>query len=339
MGPYYRPILKRAWRISVRNKWLWVLGFFAAFIGNGSIYEALLRSFNNVSEGRSVFFTLKEYSQTGVIGMISWSKLKDLWISDSSAFGLSIFTIILLLTVLALLISFGVISQAGVIKGVIDVDQKKKTGLKKSFAIGVDRFWPVLEINVITKVVLFGLLLMLAYFVSLITLTSALASTILYIVSFIVFIVCGIIIYFLTVYGTAYVVLRKRGSFDALKRAWNLFKKNIVLNLEMGLLLFVISMVVALLFFLLVFVVIAPFILLYFLFLLSGAKLGMLVMSFVVIALFLVILLLVGSWFSAFQLGAWAVLFEELELNGGKSKTRRILEKLKGGRKKSKTRK
>ena len=339
MIPYYRPILKRAWHISLRNKWLWVLGFFAAFIGNGSIYEGLLRSFNNVSEGRSVFYTLKEYSQTGVMGMISWEKLKALWMSDASAFGLSIFTIVLLLVIFALLISFGVISQAGVIKGVIDVDQKKKTGLKKSFKLGVDRFWPVLEINVITKVIMFGFLLMMAYFVSLITLSSELATNILYIASFVVFIVFGIIIYFLTVYGTAYVVLRKRGSFDALKRAWNLFKKNIVLNLEMGLLLFVFSMVVALMFFLLVFLVVAPFILLYFLFLLSGAKLGMMVMSFVILGLFIALLILTGSWFSTFQLGAWAILFEELEMKRGKSKTRRVYEKLKGGKKKTKTRK
>lgn len=336
MGPYYRPILKRAWRITLRNKWLWFLGFFAAFIGNGSIYEALLRSFNNVSEGRSVFYTLKEYSQTGVAGMISWDNLRALWASDAGAFGMGIFTIVLLLSVFALLISLGVISQAGVIKGVIDTDQKKRTGLKKAFGIGVDRFWPVLELNVITKVILFGLLLLIAYFASLIQFSGELANNILYIVSFVVFIVLGIIIYFLTVYGTAYVVLRKQGPFSALKKAWRLFKKNVVLNLEMGLLLFVISIVVALMFFLLCFFVLAPFVLLYFIFLLSGTKAAMMFMGTLMIILFLVILVLVGSWYAAFQLGAWSILFEELEVKGGKSKTRRVYEGLKGKKKKKK---
>lgn len=339
MGPYYRPILKRAWNISLRNKWLWVLGFFAAFIGNGSIYEALLRSFNNISEGRSVFYTLKEYSQTGVLGMISWSKLQALWAADAGAFGMSVFTIFILLAIFALLISLGVISQVGIIKGTIDIDQNKKTDFKKSFAMGVDRFWPVLELNVVTKVILFGFLMLIAYFVSLIHFAGDTANQILYISSFVIFIILGIIIYFLTVYGTAFVVLRKQGPFEALKKAWRLFKKNIVLNLEMGLLLFVVSIVVALMFFLLCFIILAPFVLLYFIFLLSGTKAAMMFMGVIIIALFVVVLLLVGSWFSAFQLGAWAVLFEELETKGGHSKVKRIVARLRQGKKKTRGRK
>jgi len=326
MIPYYRPILKRAWKISLKNKWLWMLGFFAAFVGNGSVYEALMRSFNNISEGRSVFYTLREYAQSGVLSLISWAKLKMLWQADAGAFGLSIFTLLVVLAILALIISFGVICQGALIRGVIDLDQAKKTDTKKCFRVGIDRFWPVLEINVITKVILLGILVMLGYFVSLITIQDPLWQKVLYLVSFIIFIVLGIIIYFLTVYGVAYAVLRKRSSLEALGRAWDLFKHNVVLNLEMGLLLFIINILVAIGFFVVAFLALAPIILLYFLFLLAGAKAAMLLMSLLAVLVFTVLLIVVGSWFAAFQLGAWAVLFEELEEYGGKSKIRRIIE-------------
>ncbi|KKQ80903.1 MAG: hypothetical protein UT02_C0001G0011 [Parcubacteria group bacterium GW2011_GWC2_38_7] len=328
MTPYYRPILKRAWKLSLKNKWLWILGFFAAFVGNGSVYEALVRSFNNMSEGRSIFFTLREYAQSGVIGMISWTKLKILWQADASAFGLGIFTLVVVLAILALMISFGIICQAALIRGFIDLDKNKKVEAKKCFRVGIDRFWPVLELNVITKVILLGILVMLGYFVSLISLSNPVSQQILYVASFVVFIVLGIIIYFLTIYGVAYAVLRKRSAFEALRHAWGLFKRNIVLNLEMGLLLFLINIAVAIGFVIVSFFALAPAVLLYFIFLMAGAKLGMLLMGLLALIIFLVLLVLVGSWYATFQLGAWAVLFEELEENGGKSKIRRIVEHL-----------
>ncbi len=334
MIPYYRPILKRAWQISLKNKWLWLLGFFAAFIGNGGVYEALVRSFNNMAEGRSVFYTLREYAQSGVFSMLTWGKMKMLWQADASAFGLSIFTLLVVLIILALLISFGVICQGALIRGFIEFDQNKKAEPKKCLKVGIDRFWPVLELNVITKVILLGFLVLLSYFVSLIRVESVLWQQAIYIISFVVFIVLGIIIYFLTIYGVAYAVLRKKTALEALARAWGLFKRNVVLNLEMGLLLFVINFIVAALFTIASFLMLAPLVLLYFLFLLAGAKIGMVVIVLIAAILFAILLVSVGSWYAVFQLGAWAVLFEELEEKGGKSKLRRIVEHLRGKTKK-----
>jgi len=334
MMPYYRPILKRAWQISVKNKWLWACRFFCCFIGNGGVYEALVRSFNNMAEGRSVFYTLREYAQSGVLSMVSWEKMKMLWQMDAGAFGLSVFTLLVVLAVLALMISFGVICQGALIRGFIDLDQNKKVEPKKCFKIGVERFWPILELNVITKVILLGFLVMLSYFASLIKVDNAVWQQVIYIVSFVVFIVLSIIIYFLTIYGVAYTVLRKRSALESLSRAWGLFKRNVVLNLEMGLLLFLINFFVAALFTIASFLMLAPLVLLYFLFLLAGAKIGMLVIALFAAILFAVLLVLVGSWYAVFQLGSWAVLFEELEEKGGKSKIRRIIEHLKTRKKK-----
>lgn len=326
MESIYRLILKKALIISWKNKWLWFLGFFAAVIGNGGVYEALIRGFNNISEGRSVFFTLREYMETGVFGMISWAKLSALWQSDPAAFGLSIFSIILMLCALAVLITLGVICQGGTISGVIAINEKKKISLKDSFKIGVDKFWSILELNIITKVILLGILVFLAYLASLIVFASSAANMFIYVLSFIIFIILGIIIYFLTIYGTAFVILRGRNAFSGLKDAWHIFTKNVLLNLEVGLLLFVVNLLVVFAFFLLNFIVLSPLVLIYFICLVSSAKVCASIVVVIMLIVFLILMILVGAWWSAFQLGVWAMLFEQLAFGGVKSKTQRLFE-------------
>jgi len=336
MVPFYRLILKRALSISWKNKWLWVLAFFAAFIGNGGVYEALLRGFNNISEGRSVFYALSEYTQSGILGMFSWSNISALWYSDPAALGMNVFAMLLILCLLAVLISLGVIGQGGVIRGVISRDEKKKTNFKENFHAGLERFWQILELNVITKVVLLGILMFLAYLASLITFQSAVLNIFVYVLAFIIFIILGIIIYFLTIYGTAFVVLRKKGPFSGLKAAWHLFSKNVLLNLEMGFLLFIINIIVAILFLVATFILLSPFMLLYFIFLMSAANIAAAIIMVIMSIIFIIFMVLIGSWWSTFQLGAWAILFEELALLGGKSKVQRLYEHV---AKKTKTKK
>jgi len=326
MESFYRQILKKAFWLTWKNRWLWVLGFFAAIIGNGGVYEALIRGFNNISEGRSVFNTFQEYVESGVFGMLSWAKLGALWQSDTSAFGITIFSLLAILCVLAVMITLGVIGQGAVISGIIGLDEKEPMKFKSSFRMGVDRFWPVIEINVITKVVLLGFLLLLAYFASLIVVASSAVNIFIYVLSFIIFLIFGIIIYFITIYGTAYVILRRKSVGEALRAAWHLFRSHVLLNLEMGLILFILNVVVAALFFIGCFVILSPLFVLYFLFLVAGSSLVASLLMAIMVLLFVVAMLLVGSWWSTFQLGVWALLFEKLELSGGKSKVLRLYE-------------
>lgn len=323
MEPFYRIIFKRSLSLSWKHKWLWLLGFFAAFIGNGSVYEALLRSFNNFSEGQSLFATIKEYSEIGVLGLASWSNLSSLWAKDASGIILPILALLLFLCVLALVISLGVISQAGLIRSMVELDKGKstKTSLKSSWQIGVERFWPVLEINVITKVVFFGILLLLAYIFSL----FAGQNWIVYGIAMLIFVIIGIVIYFLTIYGTAFAVLRNKSAGHSLALAWHLFRRNAVLNLEMGLLLFGMNILVLLAAFVALFIILSPLFLVYLMFMFSGAGLGVGIMTVIMIVVSAVVLVLVGSWWTVFQLGAWAILFEDLVMKGGVSKIRRII--------------
>jgi len=71
----------------------------------------------------------------------------------------------------------------------------------------------------------------------------------------------------------------------------------------------------------------SPFILLYLLMILLSVDAGLWILSSTVIVLMVVILILTGSWFTAFQISVWSILFEELALNRGHSKLIRLIER------------
>jgi len=335
MIPFYRLILKRALKISWKFKWLWVFGFFAAFLGQGGVYEFLFRTFGNLSSGQSLFFTLQDYSNSNILGMFSWGRLQYLWANDPSALGLSIFSILLILAFFALMISLAVIGQGALAKGVINADQGRKTTFRQDFNAGLAKFWPILELNFITKVILLGLLMFLAYLASLLVSGSAVWNTILFLIFFVIFIVLGIIIYFLTLYGTAYIVLRDKKVFSALNNAWKIFKKNILINLEMGLLLFIINFIAAIVAMILLFVVMAPLLLLYFIFMFANVWVAGTVLTIIMTIILLVLSILIGAWYNTFVTASWLILFEELALKGGKSKFKRIIQHIRGKIKKA----
>ncbi|HCC23375.1 TPA: hypothetical protein DF272_04355 [Candidatus Falkowbacteria bacterium] len=327
MEPFYRTIFKRAWNISWKHKWLWFFGFFATFLGNGTFYEAIARSFSHMSEGRSIYYTLREYVNTGIFSTFSWSKMLDLWQKDNVGFGLSVFVMLILLALAATVIILAIVSQVGLVRSAIGLDEHKKIGFKQAFHLGVEKFWPVFGMNVVTRVVMFGIVLFLAFVVSMLLVNANWINYILYIVSFILLLIAGIIIYFVSIYATAFIVLRHKNIRTSLIYAWHLFKNNVLLNLEVGFLLFVINILVGMAAVILAVFALSPFILLYLLMILLSVDAGLWILSSTVIVLMVVILILTGSWFTAFQISVWSILFEELALNRGHSKLIRLIER------------
>lgn len=334
MENFYRQLLKRSWHISWKNKWLWLFGFFATFVGGGTFYDTVVRSFTNMSEGRSIFYTLREYSNMGLFSVFSWTKIVELWSTDSAALLLSLFTLLILFLLAVLFIILAIISQAGLISGIVGIDQGKKVNFKSTLSTGIQKFWPVLAINIVMKVILFGLILFLAYLISLIAVKAGIVNYIIYVISLVILLLLGIIVYFLTLYSTAFIVLRDKKIFESIKYAWYIFKNNVLLNLEVGLILFIIQILVGLATILLGLFILSPFILIYLLTIMLGINYGLGLLGAIIVVLLIIVLALIGSWFTTFQIATWSILFEELALKKGKSKLLRVLGKVFKKRKK-----
>jgi hypothetical protein len=328
MEKFYRLILLRAWKVAWKNKKLWFFGFFATFLGSWVVSETVLRLFYNLSEGRSIFFTINEYMNSGLFSMFSWTKMVALWQADSSAVVLALFSLLFLLVLGSIFIIMGVISQAGLVKSAVAIDEGEKISFKGAFANGVPHFWRVLGVNVLMKVVLLGLILFFAYLVSLFFMGGALLASIIYVFAIVLLILLTILISFLTIYATAFIVLRDKKIGAAIRNAWYIFKKNILINIEVGMILFIINILVMIASLIIYIFILSPFFLLYLLMLVLDMNVAAMVMQTICLGLFVILAAVIGSWYTTFQISAWSILFEELAMKKGKSKLVRILARI-----------
>lgn len=326
MGNFYRGLLKRSWEISWKYKWLWLFGFFATLLGNGTFYESVLRGFTNLSEGRSIFYTIKEYVNSGLLSIFSWTRLLELWETDSTFVSLSVLTLITILLILAIFIVMSVVSQIAIIKSAVTLDEKKKITKLQAFRSGMEKFWPVFWLNVITRVLMFGMVLIIAFCVSLFLAKPIVWSFFLYIFAFLCLLLLGIIIYFITIYAGAFIVLRDKKVWTALRYSWYIFRSNALLNFEFGLLLFFINVLVGIIGVVIAVFAVSPFILLYFLMIAMHLSAFSFVVGFIILGLVALIMVLIGSWFTTFNITSWSLLFEELALKNGKAKLLRIID-------------
>jgi hypothetical protein len=76
MEPTYRPILKKAWHIAWRFKYLWFFGLFAALLGTGGMYNVNL-SVDEASNQGNWLMGLKSFLSGESTTGLTWGKLVE----------------------------------------------------------------------------------------------------------------------------------------------------------------------------------------------------------------------------------------------------------------------
>jgi len=118
-----------------------------------------------------------------------------------------------------------------------------------------------------------------------------------------------------------------------MKYAWYLFKTNVLLNIEMGLMMFLVNVVVGVVAVIIAIFAISPFVLAYLLFLLLGITSSVWILISFIFLILGVLFVFTGSWYTAFHVAVWSVLFEELALKRGKSKILRLIDHVRSKKK------
>jgi hypothetical protein len=239
MKSVYRPILKVAWQNLWKAKYLWFFGFFAALVGNSGEFNLTINNFSALSDGVASLSSFKELYIKGLAGSFG-SNLVGLFTNFSAS---AIVLIVILLAVLIFLIWLSVSAQAGLLFGAYKEYRKQPSDFASTFRAGRQNFWQILGLNVIGKVVVWGILLVLGLPLVLIYInqSSSVAQTIFIIIAFIVLIPISIIVSFIIKYASIFVVVRKDKIGVALKNSWKLFLENWLVSIEMAILLFLVS--------------------------------------------------------------------------------------------------
>lgn len=306
----YRDILKKALKISWQNKWLWVLGFFAALAGNGGEYEIIARNLKHIENEQVGFNNFRDFLQSGGLSTVS-ENLKEFFLGASGAGS------ILILLLVALGLSFlwlMIVSQGGLINGIYQTIKGKKSLLSENFRFGRKVFWKILGVNVIRFLfVLFFLLIVDVPLIGFYLISGKACWVIAAIIySFIILIPISVIVEFISKYALLFIVTTGDGAISGLKKGWQLFLKNWIISLEMAVVLFLANIVFGLILISSVIAVSLPFVFIGIMFLLTGLTIAVNVTAIIGVLLISVLIILAGSWLSTFQYTSWVQLFVKL---------------------------
>jgi len=304
MESLYRSILKHAWKITKKYKFLWIFGIFALWLGNGG-------------EIRIFFETLdfiKRFAADNISGIfvnlfpfISFFEGSDF----SSILTGIIFTLIFLIFLL-LGLWLVVVSQTAIIQFTNATSDKKELRFKDVLKSSIPHFLPVLGLNLLSvifvTVLVFSLLLpALLIVVSM----GGKFALLLSILIWVIFLPLAAIISFVMKYAINFLLIKKEKFLDSISKAWILFKSNWLVSIEMALAILVINALVGLVIIYLSLAFVGSYdqIELLVVYALNNQIFDLVlfnILPLVIISLFL------GSLLAVFQTVAWTLLFKKL---------------------------
>lgn len=313
----YTNVFKQALKTTFKNKYLWVFGFFATLFG-GSVELDL---FNGIMTRTNTFWQASKFTSAGIFGSEFFQNLK---FSALNSDLLMVVFFFLCLVVAVVIVS--VVSQVGIINNTASyVEKNERTNLKIGIKAGMNHFWPIVVLNLITKIIVF-LLLALAFLPLVRTFSGSTTwSDILFIVLFLIVVLVVIVLAFVVKYASGFIVVYGQRFREAVVNAWLLFKQNWLVSAEMGFMLLFVSAFGSFAILLLIAVVAIP------LALLTSFTMAFLsVESFVYMYWFrflisLLIFVVGGALLTTFNIGAWTILFLRLNKGVGESKIMRIV--------------
>ncbi|XOU94379.1 MAG: hypothetical protein ACNFW9_06130 [Candidatus Kerfeldbacteria bacterium] len=322
---YYRGILKKAYQIVKGNKFLWVFGFFAAALGGVGELESVFKNYSDIGASSDNIFGLQTLYQGGVIWTI-FDNIQDFFASFPwQAFFLLLITAVVFIVVIWL----AIISQIALFDASNKLSKNKKTGYAESYRVGNKKFGSVLLINVVAKIVLWGVFVVIAApLLGWFLIRDNVWGAILFVVLlFFVFIPISIIVSFIIKYAIAFIVIKGQKTWEAVKSSWVLFKKYWLVSIEMALIILVIGLGVGLFILLLIGLVSVPFVLIGIAALFFGSSTGLAVAVILGTVAWFVVIAIVGSAFASFQYTTWTLLFLDLVGDKAESKIKRFIDR------------
>ncbi|MFC1622666.1 hypothetical protein ACFL1Y_01570 [Patescibacteria group bacterium] len=323
MTSIYRPILKNAWQILWRAKYLWFFGLFAVLIVNSGEVNLIIDNFSSLAEQSSFLRDLKVFYLQGSLGNFgaNWQQLV------ANFNWASLLLIILIAAFFIFLLWLAVVSQVGLISGAYKKYRKQLFGFKMAFKTGQQNFWQVLGLNVLGRVIIYGILFIVGLPLGWLYLSqnSEIAQAIFMFLAFLIMIPLAVIVSFLIKYAVIFSVLKKDSFSQAIKNAWHLFAQNWIVSIEMAILMFLVAVAGGIVMILSSLVLAIPLSLLFYVFYVLNVG-GLLMLSIVIaMIMFIALLVWIGALLSTYQMTSWVLLFDRLTENQVYAKVTRLV--------------
>jgi hypothetical protein len=284
-------IIKKGWKITWSNKYLWWFGLFLA-LGGGA-------SFNFPMGNNSSDQVLKSEGMIGNIFQQYWQIA-------------IVIGIVLFLFILAVFV-FRILSQAGIIKEIDKVEKNDQGNFKRGIAGGKKYFWKLILLEILVGFLVLAILVILGIPVAfLFFLKAYLFGFLSAFLAVVIFIPLVILISFSRKYAVFYLILADLGVKDSLEKGYCIFRKNILMSIVMSLIFIPIGII---LFFTMIFLVLAITIIFfpmgliaYFIFL----KTGVIIVASLTILVFIICLIVLSAVYQVLYQASWYLFFKEI---------------------------
>lgn len=324
----YRAILKQAWKISWKHKFLWFFGFFASLVSFSTEFKVISRAINQ-NQGIQSLNNIKMFLNTGIFSKTALLNILEMFRTNPLTIILLILMFLLILAIIAFFAWLSTASQIGIISSIDKIikERKEKLSIRSGIKIGNKKFWPVFIVNTLTSILINLIYLLISFLLVLVIIKNQSMTTILYGFIFIIFIPITLLISFVIKYAVAFMIIENKKFFTAIKQGWLLFKNNWLISVEVAIILFFINILAIILISTICFVGFFVFfgLAISSVFIVTSGFLfwTIIILSALVLIVFMA---LSGAILNVFQITSWTDLFLQLRKNGGESKIERIFE-------------
>lgn len=257
MEPFYRKIYGQSWHTLKNNLHLLFFGLFASLLGFNEIKIA----FDFENPGPSLLTSL-------IKGW--WDTFPSILNANLNASNFSV--IVTLIGLFILLVAVAIIaisSQAALMHGAYLAQKNNKTPALKfnqSLQIGLEKFWPVLGINLLNILISYYFLVFIVQPLIAIAAINGGVPYFLLLLIIIFFVLVPLIISvaFATRYGLGYIVVYNQPMLTAFNNGWNLLKINWLITIESALAIIGTTIIFFILMLAIIFTVFTPFIIIAF---------------------------------------------------------------------------
>lgn len=213
----YIDILKRAWNITWHNRYLWWFGLLIALSSPGMNY--------NLSSGH----TEGPASPSSIL-FHSYSEFIN------SHMQIIIISAIVLAVLIIILVILGIIARAGLIKSIDEVCKSRPASFKSGMKEGKKYFGRLFLLGIAILFIVIASIMVLSFPVIFLFVSKAYALGIfLGILAFLILIPVLVLASFFKIFGYLYIVLGELSAWNALEKAYELFQRNLLASIIMGL--------------------------------------------------------------------------------------------------------
>lgn len=317
----YRSIIKQAWQTTINNRWLWIVGLFAAALTNIGQYNRLLSSFDGGGWTRILNSLFGYWRDT--LSLLSFTIKNPIILLGG------LLVLILGLALLFLSINSQILLVKKVQAGLKAGDKKTIEPPNLSFWKQIKTSWPIfwstMGVVVTIKAVLLVCLVIISLSMAGVYLISQpIIATFLYVLLVLFFLA---IIWLVGVWGRYWLLLflsdKKNNWLASAKQSWTMLYQNLLTSLEMFVIIVLINFLAYLLWVFAIYLLAIPFSLLTILLIKYLAVSEVLMIMLAKVLLIASLIFLVGAM-TVFENSLWLNFIDKLASKSVVSKVSRV---------------